>query len=273
MPRRPESRATASHCDAYPRSGSAPATEMRTGGVWRHAICEMRKGQFDCSPLMACSARPPHGAEAPPTAPGSFTTVAPARRPNPPLSRALMRMSGSVVHRTNAKTKNSRPKPGQPQHHEKPRSQPTPATRPPQTPLCHKFGNCPRGQTPGLFVLPPKKFASRNDSSRPPRSKGQARLHIKCMTRNPQENCNRQVLVFDDLPNCSAVLAPLAPTMDQCAIHVGSVQQAILFLLRDSLAGMVEVHFHGEPDDATYIAMGRAIRAHQRVCREGGEFL
>lgn len=96
------------------------------------------------------------------------------------------------------------------------------------------------------------------------------------MDRIPPENCNHQLVVWDNLPDCAAILAPLVPTMDQCAIHVGGVQKATLFLLRDSLAGMVEIHFHGEPDDAcdaTYIAIGRIIRAHQRVCREGGDFL
>lgn len=93
------------------------------------------------------------------------------------------------------------------------------------------------------------------------------------MSPQPPENCSSQILVWDCLPDCTSVLAPLAPMIDQCSIHIAGRERATLFLFRDALAGMVEVHFHNEPDDATNIAIGRTIRAHQRACREGGQFL
>ena len=89
----------------------------------------------------------------------------------------------------------------------------------------------------------------------------------------PTSNCRPQTLVFDNLPDCFAVLEPLAPTIDQCSIQIAGREQATLFLFREALAGLVEVHFRAEPDDATYIMIGRTIRAHQRSCREGGPIL
>ena len=93
------------------------------------------------------------------------------------------------------------------------------------------------------------------------------------MSRHPSDNCHCQSLVWDNLPDCASILAPLAPSIDQCSIQIAGQERATLFLFREALAGMVEVHFRVEPDDATFIAIGRTIRAHQRACREGGNFL
>ena len=82
-----------------------------------------------------------------------------------------------------------------------------------------------------------------------------------------------QSVSWCDLRGYVAVIAPFSPTSDQCSVQFEGRELATLILFKDAHTGMVDIRFRMEPEDATLIAIGRTIRAHQRACNEQEEFL
>ena len=71
-------------------------------------------------------------------------------------------------------------------------------------------------------------------------------------------------LVWQDLPNCSVLIARTIMSADEAIVMAAGREQLRLILFRESLRGYVDVSVTRgvDPSDQALLAMGRTIMAH-----------
>ena len=71
-------------------------------------------------------------------------------------------------------------------------------------------------------------------------------------------------LVWEDLPNCSVLIARTIMSADEAIVMAAGCEQLRLILFRESLRGYVDVSVKRgvDPSDQALLAMGRTIMAH-----------
>lgn len=87
----------------------------------------------------------------------------------------------------------------------------------------------------------------------------------------PLSAAKNQSVSWSDLRGYVAVVAPFCSTSDQCSIQCEGREFARLILCKGAKASSVLILFLIEPEDATLVAIGRTIRAHQRAFHEQEE--
>ena len=78
-------------------------------------------------------------------------------------------------------------------------------------------------------------------------------------------------LVWDDLPDCVAIVSPLNESTTQVGLHYQGRQVAHILALDDAILALTELMLPDdtEPDTAVLIAIGRVLVAHRRASKEG----
>lgn len=75
-------------------------------------------------------------------------------------------------------------------------------------------------------------------------------------------------ITWPDLP-VTATFSRVSSLVDGYSLQVAGRECAKLLVLRDDLAGLVDVHFASEPNDQILLAVGRLIHSQVRNPRSG----